>query len=73
MDIVTALTNLGTGIAKLFTSVLQELATIFFTVSEAGAITMTPLGYLALIGLVVAIVYYLFRWISGLIRGRVGR
>lgn len=73
MGIVDALTNLGTGIARLFTSVLQELATIFFTVSESGAITMTPLGYLALIGLVIGIVYFLFRWVAGLIKGRVGR
>ena len=70
MGLSNALGDLGTGIATLFTNILQVLAQIFFTVSEAGAITITPLGYLALIGLVLGIVYFLFRWITSLIRGR---
>lgn len=68
MGIVEVLTSLGQGIATMFVEVLQVLATVFFTISETG-FEMTPLGYLALIGLVLAIVWRLFSWVRGLIRG----
>jgi hypothetical protein len=69
MTITAVLTDLGGGIAGLFVNILQTLSTIFFTISE-GAVNMTPLGYLALIGLVVGIVYKLFNWVVKLIRAR---
>lgn len=70
MTITQILSDLGTAIATMFTNIVSELAKIFFTVSEAGAVTITGIGYLALISLVLGIVYFLFRWVSGLIRGR---
>lgn len=69
MTITQVLTDLGGGIAGLFVNILQTLSTIFFTISE-GVVNMTPLGYLALIGLVVGIVYKLFNWVVKLIRAR---
>jgi hypothetical protein len=70
MTFTQVLTDLGGGIAGLFVSILQTLATIFFTISETGVVNMTPLGYLALIGLVIGIVYKLFNWVVRLIKGR---
>jgi hypothetical protein len=70
MTFTQVLTDLGGGIAGLFVSILQTLATIFFTISETGVVSMTPLGYLALIGLVIGIVYKLFNWVVRLIKGR---
>lgn len=73
MGLVNVLSDLGTGIATMFTSVLQVLSQIFFTIdATSGDITVTPLGYLALIGLVIGIVYRLFTWVRGLI-SRSGR
>lgn len=69
MGIVEVLTSLGQGIATMFVEILQVLATVFFKVSETG-FEMTPLGYLALIGLVLAIVWRLFSWVRSLVRGR---
>lgn len=70
MTITAILGDLGTAIAGMFTNIVTELAKIFFTVGEAGAITITGIGYLALISLVLGIVYFLFRWVSGLIKAR---
>lgn len=70
MGIVEVLSDLGAGIAGMFVEILQTLATIFFTISEAGAFTMTPLGYIALIGLVLAIVYRLFNYVRALLKNR---
>lgn len=67
--IVQVLSQLGEGIATMFVNVLQVLATVFFTISETG-FDVTPLGYLALIGLVIGIVWRLFTWVRGLVRGR---
>lgn len=69
MGIVEVLTSLGQGIATMFVEILQVLATVFFKISETG-FEMTPLGYLALIGLVLAIVWRLFSWVRTLVRGR---
>jgi hypothetical protein len=46
-----------------FTSVGQLLNT-------EGVVNVTPLGYLALIGLVVGICYKLFNWVTRLIKAR---
>lgn len=69
MSIVEVLTQLGEGIAGLFVEIASTLATIFFTVNETG-FNMTPLGYIALIGLVLTIVWRLFNYIRSLVRGR---
>lgn len=70
MAIADVLTSLGEGIAKMMASVLNTLSTVFFTVGEGGAITITAVGYIALISLVLGIVYFLFRWITSLVKGR---
>ncbi len=69
MTLTAVFTDLGGGIAGLFVSIVNSLATIFFTVSE-GVVNVTPLGYLALIGLVVGICYKLFNWVTRLIKAR---
>lgn len=73
MSFASILTDLGGAIASMFASVAQTLSGIFFTVSESGAVTITGLGYIALIGLTLSIVWALFRFIAGLVRGRAGR
>lgn len=70
MSITNTLTELGGAIADMFVSILNKLAAIFFTVGDAGAVTITAVGYIALISLVLTIVYFLFRWITSLVKGR---
>lgn len=70
MGIVQVLTELGGGLASMFVTVLETLSTIFFTIGEGGAITITSLGYIALISLVVTIVWRLFNFVRGLITAR---
>lgn len=69
MGIVDVLTSLGSGVAEMFVSVLETLSTVFFTVGDNG-ITITALGYIALIGLVLSIVWKLFNFVKGLISRR---
>lgn len=69
MSIVEVLTQLGQGVASLFVEIANTLATVFFKVGEAG-FEMTPLGYIALIGLVLTIVWRLFNYVKSLVRGR---
>lgn len=73
MTFVEVLTSLGSGIAQMFVSVLTTLSSVFFTVSEAGVIEITALGYIALISLVLAIVWRLFNFVRGLIRSSSSR
>lgn len=70
MTLTAVLTELGGAIADLFVSIVGKMSEIFFSVGSAGAISVTPIGYLALISLVLTIVYFVFRWVSGLIKGR---
>lgn len=69
MSIIEVLTQLGEGVASLFVQIANTLATIFFTIGETG-FQMTPLGYIALIGLVLTIVWRLFNYVKSLVRGR---
>lgn len=69
MSIIEVLTQLGEGVASLFVQIANTLATIFFTIGEGG-FQMTPLGYIALIGLVLTIVWRLFNYVKSLVRGR---
>lgn len=69
MGIVEVLTSLGSGIATMFVDVLETLATVFFKVTESG-IEITALGYIALIGLVMSIVWKLFNFVKSLIARR---
>lgn len=70
MTLTAVLTELGGAIADLFVSIVGKMSEIFFSVGTSGAISVTPIGYLALISLVLTIVYFVFRWVSGLIKGR---
>lgn len=69
MGIVEVLTELAEGIGGLFVKIFSQLSAVFFTITETG-FTLTPLGYIALIGLVLSIVYRLFNFVRGLIRIR---
>lgn len=76
MGLSEILSDLGAGIAGLFVEMANTLAQIFFTINTAEGVTtftITPLGYIALIGLVLSIAYFMFRWISSLFRQRAGR
>lgn len=70
MNIVNVLSELGTGIAKMFVDALNELTKIFFITGEGGAIVLQPLAYIALIGLVIGIVWKLFNFVKNLIKSR---
>lgn len=70
MTLTNILSDLGTAVASMFTKIVGELAKIFFTVGENGAVSITGVGYIALISLVLGIVYFLFRWVTALIKGR---
>lgn len=69
MGIVEVLTDLGGGLASMFVQVFNTVATIFFTVEETG-VEVTPLGYIALIGLALSIVWGAFRLVKSLIARR---
>lgn len=73
MSLLNVLTELGEGISSLFVSIAQKIVTIFFSVTEGGALQVTPIGYIALIGLVLSVVYFVFRWVASLVRGRSSR
>lgn len=74
MGIVAALTELASGIASVFVSVLTALSEVFITSVEgtggAVALALTPIGYVALIGLVITIIYFLFNWLTRLFKQR---
>lgn len=66
MGIVEVLTDLGGGIASMFVEVFNTIATIFFAVTDTG-VEVTPLGYIALIGLALGVVWGAFRLVKSLI------
>lgn len=68
MNIGQVLSDFGGAIAGMFVDIVQALTSIFFSVGEAGAITIEPLGYISMFGLVITVVFFVFRWISGLFK-----
>lgn len=73
MGIGAVLADFGGAIAEMFVNIVQSLATIFFTVGEGGSITIEPLGYISMFGLVVTVAFFFFRWISSLFKVRGSR
>ena len=70
MSIVTALTEIGQGVASALTSILTSVSGVFFKTGEGGAITLKPLGYIALIGLALSLVYFAINFVMRLVKAR---
>lgn len=70
MNLGDALASMGTSVSNFFVNCIKALMSVFFTVSEAGVMTLEPLGYLAIFGLVFGAVFLLLRWISAFFRRR---
>ncbi len=68
MNIGAVLADFGGAIAGMFVDIVQALTSIFFSVGEGGAISIEPLGYISMFGLVITVVFFVFRWISGLFK-----
>lgn len=67
MTIGSTLGDLVTGLAEAFSSALSSVASIFFTSGTEG-ITLQPLGYIALIGLALSIIYFAINLVVKLVR-----
>ena len=67
MTIADTLSDLVSGLAEAFTNALGSVASIFFT-NGADGFKLEPLGYIALIGLALSIVYFAIKLVTGLIK-----
>ena len=70
MSIVNALTEIGQGLASTLTTIITSISSVFFKTGEAGAITLNPLGYIALIGLALSLVYFAINFVMRLVKAR---
>ena len=70
MSIVNALTEIGQGLANTITTIITSISGVFFTTGEQGAITLKPLGYIALIGLALSLVYFAINFVMRLVKAR---
>ena len=70
MSIVNALTEIGQGLASTLTTIIASISSVFFKTGEAGAITLKPLGYIALIGLALSLVYFAINFVMRLVKAR---
>lgn len=72
MSIIDVLKELAEAIAGAFVEVAQALGGIFFTATteNTAGFTVTPLGYVALIGLVMGIVVLVFNWVTRLVKAK---
>ena len=70
MSIVNALTEIGQGLAGTLTTIITSISGVFFKTGEAGAITLNPLGYIALIGLALSLVYFAINFVMRLVKAR---
>ena len=72
MSIIEALEELAEAIATAFVNVAVKLGEIFFTptTENLAGFVVTPLGYIALIGLVMGLVVLVFNWITRLVKSR---
>ena len=70
MSIVNALTEIGQGLASTLTTIITSISGVFFKTGEAGAITLNPLGYIALIGLALSLVYFAINFVMRLVKAR---
>ena len=70
MSIVNALTEIGQGLASTLTTIITSISGVFFKTGESGAITLNPLGYIALIGLALSLVYFAINFVMRLVKAR---
>ena len=70
MSIVNALTEIGQGLATTLTNIITNISAVFFATGEQGAITLKPLGYIALIGLALSLVYFAINFVMRLVKAR---
>ena len=70
MSIVNALTEIGQGLASTLTTIITSISNVFFATGEQGAITLKPLGYIALIGLALSLVYFAINFVMRLVKAR---
>lgn len=75
MNLGQVLTELATGVSNMFVSIFEAIAGIFVelvpaTESAAAYISVTPIGWLALIGLVIGIVTLILNKVTNLFKGK---
>ena len=70
MSIVNALTEIGQGLANTLSTIISSISGVFFSTGEQGAITLKPLGYIALIGLALSLVYFAINFVMRLVKAR---
>ena len=72
MSIADVLAELGQAIAEMFVAVAKSLGGIFFDYSatNTAGFTVTPLGYVALLSLTLGIIYFVFRWVTSLVKSK---
>lgn len=70
MSIVNALTEIGQGLASTLTAIIGSISGVFFEAGAEGAITLKPLGYIALIGLALSLVYFAINFVMRLVKAR---
>lgn len=70
MSIVNALTEIGQGIATTLSTIITSISGVFFATGAEGAIELKPLGYIALIGLALSLVYFAINFVMRLVKAR---
>ena len=70
MSIVNALTEIGQGLANTLSTIIGSISGVFFSTGAEGAITLKPLGYIALIGLALSLVYFAINFVMRLVKAR---
>ena len=70
MSIVNALTEIGQGLASTLSTIITSISGVFFSTSAEGAIELKPLGYIALIGLALSLVYFAINFVMRLVKAR---
>lgn len=70
MSIVNALTEIGQGLASTLATIIGSISGVFFATGAEGAIELKPLGYIALIGLALSLVYFAINFVMRLVKAR---
>lgn len=72
MSIIDALKELAEGIGSVLVECAKQIGAIFFEPSTLNAtgFVLTPIGYIALIGLVMGLVTMVFNWVTRIVKGR---
>ena len=68
MDIIQFLTDSATGVSSMVVTIFTNLSSAFWTVSEAGKLTIQPLGQIGLLGAVVGVVWKGFGLLKSFIK-----